>query len=341
MDIYFRGVSFTQVRNILKDMKAGKLKPLYFLQGDEPFFIDRISEFAEQHILPPEQHDFNLDVLYGRETHPDNLKGILRQYPMMSSYRVVVLREAQSMDKFKERMLDYIANPNPTTVFVVCYKYKKIADAKFTKMVQANGLLFDSKPPRAEEVEQWITERVTEEGFTINPKARRLLAEYLGNNLHKVNNELGKLFLAVQTGQEIDLNHIEENVGISKDYNVFELVDVLAVKQREKVWSIVYYINEHPKDMPVQMVIPTLYGFFSKVLAVHYLKNPSPEAVRNALEVRWGEDKYLLAMRHYSAIKLVDIIRRLRTLDQKTKGLGNSTAGADELLLEFTYFTLN
>jgi DNA polymerase-3 subunit delta len=338
---YIRSVSFAQVRSILKDMKAGKVKPVYFLQGEEPYFIDAIAEYVEHHLMPPEQRDFNMDVVYGSDVNMDNLRVMLRQYPMMFDYRLVLIKEAQNIDRIKEKFADYLAQPSPNTVLVICYKYKKIADSKLVKQVQSHGVWFESKPPRDQEVEDWILETVAQKGFTIHAKARRMLVEYLGNDLSKVSNELKKLFVALEKGQEINIQHIEDNVGISKEFNVFELQDALSAMQRERALRIVFYLSENEKDHPLPMVLSILFGFFSKVLACQYLKNPNPDMVKQALGMNWGVERIMQAARLYSPVKVVAILRRLRELDRKSKGLGNVSADNGILLRELGFFMLN
>src|ERR1700710_2549624 len=269
---------------ILKDLKNRKYKPLYLLHGEEPYFIDQVSGFVEHKLLPDAEKGFNQTVLYGKDTDIMTVLGAAKRYPMMAEHQVVLVKEAQEMKwgrddddkKSINPLLNYLENPLPSTILVFCYKYGKFDKRKKTyKAIEKNGLVFESAPLYDNKIPGWIENYISGKGCRINQQASLMLAEYLGNDLSKIANELEKLMLNVSAGQEITLEHIQNNIGISKEYNVFELQTALCQKNAFKVNQIINYFEANPKANPIVLVLGNLNNCFSKVLACHYVKDRS------------------------------------------------------------------
>ena len=272
--------------DIIKDFKNRKLKPLYLLHGDEPYFIDTVSDFAEHHFLTDAEKGFNQTVLYGKDTDIMTVLGAAKRYPMMSDYQLVLVKEAQDMKwgkddddkKGMDPLLNYLENPLPGTVLIFCYKYGKFDKRKKTyKAIDKNGLIFESTPLYDSKIPAWIEEYAGGKGYKIEQQASAMMAEYLGNDLSKIANELDKLMLNISAGQTITIQHVQDNIGISKEYNVFELQGALTRKDPFKVNQIINYFEANPKANPMVLVLGNLNNFFSKVLLYHYSKDKSPQ----------------------------------------------------------------
>lgn len=320
---------------IIKDLKNRKYKPVYLLHGDEPYFIDQVSDYVEHHLLPEAEKGFNQTVLYGKDTDIMTVLGASKRYPMMADYQVVLVKEAQEMkwgtdsdDKKSINPLQaYLENPLPSTILVFCYKYGKFDKRKKTyKAIEKSGLIFESGSLYDSKIPAWVEGYLTEKGYKINQQASLMLAEYLGNDLSKIANELDKLMLNVAAGQEITLKHIHDNIGISKEYNVFELQTALGKKDAFKVNQIINYFEANPKANPIVLVLGNLNNFFSKVLVYHYVKDKSPQNLAREIGVSpYFVKDYEQAARSYPLGKTVQIISYLREYDVKSKGVESNT----------------
>src|ERR1700754_387021 len=270
---------------ILKDIKNRKYKPLYLLHGEEPYFIDLVSNYIEHSLLSDAEKGFNQTVVYGKDTEMMAVLNAAKRYPMMADYQVVLVKEAQDMKWGKDDdkkgidpLLSYLENPLPSTILVFCYKYGKFDKRKKTyKAIEKSGLIFESAALYDSKIPAWIEGFVAEKGYKINPQASLMLSEYLGNDLSKISNELEKLMLNVQAGQEITLKHIHDNIGISKEYNVFELQAALGRKDALKANQIINYFEANPKANPIVLMLGNLNNFFTKVLIYHYVKDKSQQ----------------------------------------------------------------
>lgn len=321
--------------DIIKDLKNRKYKPVYLLHGDEPYFIDQVSDYVEHHLLPEAEKGFNQTVLYGKDTDIMTVLGASKRYPMMADYQVVLVKEAQEMkwgtesdDKKSINPLQaYLENPLPSTILVFCYKYGKFDKRKKTyKAIEKSGLIFESGSLYDSKIPAWVEGYLTEKGYKINQQASLMLAEYLGNDLSKIANELDKLMLNVAAGQEITLKHIHDNIGISKEYNVFELQTALGKKDAFKVNQIINYFEANPKANPIVLVLGNLNNFFSKVLVYHYVKDKSPQNLAREIGVSpYFVKDYEQAARSYPLGKTVQIIGYLREYDVKSKGVESNT----------------
>jgi DNA polymerase III subunit delta len=321
--------------DIIKDLKNRKYKPVYLLHGDEPYFIDQVSNYVEHHLLPEAEKGFNQTVLYGKDTDIMTVLGASKRYPMMADYQVVLVKEAQEMkwgtdsdDKKSINPLQaYLENPLPSTILVFCYKYGKFDKRKKTyKAIEKSGLIFESGSLYDSKIPAWVESYLTEKSYKINQQASLMLAEYLGNDLSKIANELDKLMLNVAAGQEITLKHIHDNIGISKEYNVFELQAALGKKDALKVNQIINYFEANPKANPIVLVLGNLNNFFSKVLVYHYVKDKSPQNLAREVGVSpYFIKDYEQAARSYPLGKTVQIISFLREYDVKSKGVESNT----------------
>ena len=320
---------------IIKDLKDRKYKPIYLLHGDEPYFIDEVSNYVEHHLLPEAERGFNQTVLYGKDTDVMTVLGASKRYPMMADYQVVLVKEAQEMKwgtesddkKAINPLLSYLENPLPSTILVFCYKYGKFDKRKKTyKAIEKSGLIFESGSLYDNKIPAWVESYLTDKGYKIAQQASLMLAEYLGNDLSKIANELDKLMLNVSAGQEITLKHIQDNIGISKEYNVFELQTALAKKDAYKANQIINYFEANPKANPIVLVLGNLNNFFSKVLVYHYVRDKSPQNLAREMGVSpYFIKDYEQAARSYPLGKTVQIISYLREYDLKSKGVESTT----------------
>jgi len=265
---------------IISDWKKKLFKPLYWLEGEEEFYIDQVVDYAEHHILPESEASFNLSVFYGKDADWAAVVNACMRYPMFAERQVVLLKEAQHMRDI-EKLEGYIENPLSSTIFVVSYKEKKLDKrTKLYKTLQKSGEVFNSEKLRDYKLPEWITEYVRSQGFTISSKAVMLLAEHIGNDLSRITNEIEKMTVNLGKRKEITEDDIENYVGVSKEYNVFELQDALSKKDLLKAIRIIQYFEGNPKAAPIQLILPALYGYFSKLYAVFGLADKSESAVK-------------------------------------------------------------
>lgn len=333
---------------LIKDLKARKFKPVYLLHGEEPFYIDRISDFVEKSILSEAERGFNQTVFYGKDTDLITILNAAKRFPMMSDYQVILVKEAQDLKWGKEGddkkgfdpLLAYLENPALTTILVFAYKYGKFDKRKKSyKAFEKNGVVFESAPIYDNKLPSWTEEYVREKGYRMSPQASALVAEYLGNDLSKIANELEKLMLNIPERSEITVTEIQNNIGISKEYNVFELQSAIARRDPLKVNQIVQYFGANPKSNPIQMVLGNLNTYFTKILRFHYAKDRSQAGLAKELGVNpFFVKDYELAARNYDRWKTARIIGYLREFDLRTKGVGSTgNTGDGELLKELLF----
>lgn len=335
---------------ILSDLKNRKFKPLYLFHGEEPYYIDLLSDYIENNVLNDAEKSFNQTVLYGRDTDMVSILNSAKRFPMMSEYQVILIKEAQDLKwgkdeedkKSADPALSYFENPLKSTILVFCYKYGKFDKRKKTyKAIEKNGLVFESAKIYDDKTAGWIENYIKERGSRINAAAAALMAEYLGNNLSKIANELDKLLLNIQKGQEINPADVQDNIGISKDFNVFELQSALARKDPYKAFQIIDYFAANPKSNPIQMVLGALNSYFTKVLKFHYVKDSQNPARELGINPYFLKD-YTLAAKNHNPFKVFNIISYLRACDLKSKGVdasGNTEQG--ELMKELVFKILH
>ena len=325
-----------EVVKIVNDIKAGNIKPIYFLMGEEPYYIDRLSDYIDQNILSDEEKGFNQTILYGRDVSIEDVISTCKRYPMMAERQVVIVREAQELAKTIDKIERYAENPMPTTVLVFCYKYKTLDKRKkVTKLLEKNGLVYESKKLYDNQVGEWIKRVLSGKGFTIEPKASAMLVEFLGTDLSKINNELEKLQIVLPKGSAISAKNIEENIGFSKDYNVFELRKALGERNQLKAYQIAQYFADNPKDNPMVVTTSLVFGFFLQLLQYHGLKDKNPKNVASVLKVNpYFLKDYDVALRNYPMKKVSQIVATLRDIDVKSKGVGANAMSQHDLLKE-------
>jgi DNA polymerase-3 subunit delta len=325
-----------EVKQIVANIREGHIRPIYFLMGEEPYFIDRLSEFISDSVLTEEEKSFNQMVLYGKETSIDDLLGIAKRYPMMAERQVVIVKEAQHLSRTIENLVAYAENPQMSTVLVLCYKYKKLdRRKKLHKAIRKHGLVFESKKMYENQVAEWIRNLLKGKGYSISHKASVLLVEFLGTDLSRIHNELDKLLIVLPEGAEIGPTDIEEHIGISKDYNNFELKKAIGEKDMKKAARIAHYFSENPRDNPFVVTVTLLHSFFAQLLQYHGMSDHSPKSVAAALHINpYFVSEYQTAARNYPMKKVSQIISELRELDLKGKGVGANSISQADLLKE-------
>ena len=325
---------------LLKDLKVGKFKPVYFLQGEEPYFIDEISNYISQNVLDEGERDFNQSVLYGKEIEIQNILNEAKQYPMMADYRVVIVKEAQELVRTIANLHDYILNPTHTTILVICYKYKKVdGKTKFAKDLKKLDYVMTTEKIRDYKLPEWIIAQGKSRGLTVAPNAAMLLSENLGDDLSKIMKTFDKLQIVLEGETLVDEKTVHKNVGISKEYNIFELQKALAKRDVLKANMIGIHFGNNPKNYPLVVTVSMLYGYFSKVLKYHALNGKVPS---NELSSKMGINPFFLkdyqsAAQIYSMGKLAKIIGYLREADLHSKGVGSSSKDDKEIIKELIY----
>lgn len=330
----------SKARHIVTSIKNKEIKPIYFLMGEEAYYIDAISKFIEETVLTEEEKGFNQTILYGRDVTIDDIVSTAKRFPMMAERQVVIVKEAQDLSRTIENLISYLENPQPSTVLVICYKYKKLDKRKkLYKAIEKVGVLFESKKLYDNQVPDWIKRVLAGKGYTITPKASQMLVEFLGNDLGKINNELEKLQLICKPEEEINAQIIEENIGISKDFNNFELQNAISTRNVKKAFGIIQYFTHNPKSHPLVLTVSLLFGFFSKVLKYHALTNKSQASRVLGVSPYFIKD-FEIAARNYPMKKVSAIIASIREIDMKSKGVG-ANLSQGELLKELLVKVMN
>lgn len=329
-----------EVKQLVEDIRARRLAPVYFLMGEEPYYIDRISEFIATHVLTEEERGFNQMVLYGRDTSIDEIIAQARRYPMMAEQQVVIVREAQELSRTMEQLAAYVENPQPTTVLVICYKYKTLDKRK--KLIKAlragNAVVFESRKLYENQVADWIRRVLSGSQLKISHKAAALLVEYLGTDLSRISNELDKLKIVLPEGAEITPQTIEDHIGISKDFNNFELKKAIAERDIPKASQIIQYFAQNPRENPFVLTVALLHTFFTQLLQYHGLRDHNPKHVAQALRINaYFVSEYQTAARNYPMREVSRIVGVLREMDLKGKGVGSSALSQRDLLQELLY----
>jgi DNA polymerase-3 subunit delta len=285
---------------IIADWKKGNFKPVYWLEGEEPYHIDKVVEYAEHKILSESEASFNLTIFYGRDADWAAVINACRRYPMFAERQVVLLKEAQQM-KDIEKLEGYIDNPLTSTVFVVSYKDKKVdARTKFAKLLKAKGEMVTTKKLYDNQLPQWANEMVERKGLSINQKALALLIDHIGNDLNRIENEIEKLAVNLGARKSISEDDIEKYIGVSKEFNVFELQDALGKKNLPKAIRIIQYFQSNPKAAPIQLILPSLYGYFSKVYMIFGAGSNDEKVIASAIGVNpFFVKDYLAAAKIY------------------------------------------
>ena len=332
-----------EVLKIVNDIKSGNIKPIYFLMGEEPYYIDKLSDFIEEKVLTEEEKGFNQTVLYGRDVSIDDIISTAKRYPMMAERQVIIVKEAQDLIRTIDKLESYAENPMATTVLVFCYKYKTLDKRKkVTKLLAKNGVVFESKKLYDNQVGEWIKRVLAGKKYEIEPKANAMLVEFLGTDLSKINNELEKLQIILPVGSTITPKHIEENIGFSKDFNVFELRKALGERNQLKAYTIAENFAQNPKDNPMVVTTSLVFGFFIQLLKYHGLKDKNPKNVAAVIGINpFFMKEYDVALKNYPMKKVSQIVGALRDIDVKSKGVGANALSHSDLLKEMLYKIFN
>ena len=332
-----------EVVKIVNDIKNGNIKPIYFLMGEEPYYIDKLSDFIEEKVLTEEEKGFNQTVLYGRDVSIEDIISTAKRYPMMAERQVVIVKEAQDLIRTIDKLESYAENPMTTTVLVFCYKYKTLDKRKkVTKLLAKNGVVFESKKLYDNQVGDWIKRVLAGKKYEIEPKANAMLVEFLGTDLSKINNELEKLQIILPVGSTITPKHIEENIGFSKDFNVFELRKALGERNQLKAYTIADNFAQNPKDNPMVVTTGLVFSFFIQLLKYHGLKDKNPKNVASVLGINpFFMKEYDVALKNYPMKKVSQIVGALRDIDVKSKGVGANALSHSDLLKEMLYKIFN
>lgn len=327
---------------IQQELQAKKYRPIYFLMGEEAYFIDKIVNHIEDCVLDEAEKGFNQSVLYGKDVSAQDVISEAKRYPMMSDRQVVIVKEAQHIRNIED-LKSYAEQPQPTTVLVLAYKYKKLDKRKgLAKVLSKDHVLFESKKLYDNQVAEWVTRMIREGGYKVSPKAVALLTEFVGSDLGRMHQEVEKLMLVVPKGGEISAEVIERNIGISKDYNNFELQKALGEGDVLKANKIVHYFAQNPKDNPLVVTLSLIFSFFSKVMIVHSHPGRSPQEIAGALRVNpYFVKDYLQASKRYNLAKCIRIVSYLREADGRSKGLGGGDITHEDILRELLFKILH
>lgn len=318
-------------QQILSDLKSGKVAPLYFLHAEESYFTDTIVNYIEDELLDEAEKSFNQVVLYGKESDYKQVLDQAMQFPMMSKYRVVIVKEAQEMRSF-ENLEAYFNNPSEQTVLVIAYKHKKL-DKRKKKIWNAfknNAVILDSKKLYDNQIPAYIQSMSSEKGIKVNPRIAALITEHIGSDLAKISNEIDKLALNLPEGTEVNLKHIESYVGISKDFNIFELQKAIGQKDKIKAYGIIKYFSQNPKAHPIQMNVGALYNYFTKLFLAKKFINADDRSFASKLKVNpFFTREYKVAAKNYNLAEIRNALNEIHELDKKSKGVG--TRNSDQL----------
>jgi len=327
-----------QFDQIITDLKNKVYHPIYFLMGEEPYFIDEISDYISYNVLDETEKEFNQTILYGRDTDVLSIISEAKRFPMMANHQVVIIKEAQYLKNIEE-LQPYFETPLSSTILVICYKYKSLDKRTiFAKVAAKQAVVFESKAMYEVKVQGWVIRHLKMAGYSINPKALVLITEYLGTGLGKIANELDKLMVNVEVGTEINAEHIEANIGISKEFNRFELQKAIGVKNILKANQIINYFAATPKNHPLVVTISSLFIYFSRILTYHYIKDRSRNNVASVLKVSpYFVGDYELAAGNYNVKKVESVISDIRESDLQSKGIGNTTTSEGDILKELVF----
>ena len=323
------------VDSIIADFKKKKFKPIYWLEGEEPFYIEEVMNYAEHHLLNESEKSFNLSIFYGKDANWADVINACKRYPMFAEFQVVLLKEAQQM-KDIDFLESYLEHPSTTTVLVVSYKDKKVdARTKFAKSLKSKGELLSTKKIYENHLPEFITSITKQNGLTITQKAILLISENIGNDLTRIKNEIEKIAINLKDSKNITDDVIEKFVGVSKEYNVFELQDAIAKKNLAKAIRIIQYFEKNPKAAPIQLVIPSLYSFFSKVLLIYGTNMNDEKSIASAIGINpYFVKDYIAAAKNYKYEEVEKILLLLHQYNLKSIGIDSNNINDTELLKE-------
>ena len=331
---------------IMADLKAGKFVPVYYLMGDEPYYIDQIADYIAEHALQPEERDFNQTILFGSDVNASQIADAARRYPMMAERQVIIVKEAQNV-KSTEALERYFKQPMPSTVLVMCHKNGTIDGRKkeYVRSIQSAGILFESKKLRDRDLPAFIENYLSSRQVSIDPKSTQMIADNIGADLSRLTSELDKVVLSLpEQDRRVTPQVVEDQIGVSKEFNGFELRDAIVNRNVYKANQIIKYFDENPKAGSIYSFLPLLFNYFQNLMIAFYSPKPkSQEVVAEWLEMRspWAAKDYMTGMRNYSGMKVMQIISKIREIDAKSKGLDNPNTGPGELMKELIFYILH
>lgn len=323
---------------IIAEWKKNIFKPLYWLEGEEEYFIDKVINYAEHNILNESEASFNLSVFYGKDAAWPDILNACRRYPMFSEKQVVILKEAQQM-RDVDKLEPYIENPLHSTILVVSYKDKKVdGRTKFARLIKDRGVILTTKKLYDDKLPQWTEEMVQAKGLEITRKALMLLVDHIGNDLSRLENEVEKILVNLGKRKTINEEDIEEFIGISKEFNVFEFQNAIALKDLSRCMRIIQYFEANPKAAPIQLILPSFYSFFSKLFMIYGLNSRDEKVVASAIGVNpFFVKDYLLAAKHYSFPEIEKAILELHRYNLRSLGVRDAGTEDASLLKEMVY----
>ncbi len=332
--------------SVMKELKERHFKPVYYLMGEEGYYIDQIADWIAENVLQPEEKDFNQTVLFGSDVNASQIVDAAKRYPMMSEYQVLIVKEAQNI-KNTEPLEKYFKSPMPSTILVMCHKNGKIDGRKqaYVKTIQQAGVLFESKKLYDRDLPPFIEGYLKARHASIDPKSTQIIADSIGADLSRLTSELDKVLLALpEQDRRVTPQVVEDQIGVSKDFNGFELRDAIINRNIFKANQIIKYFDENPKAGNIYSFLPLLFNYFQNLLLSYYCpQKGSQEALAKWLDIRspWGARDYMTGMRNYSGKKVMQIISKIREIDAKSKGLDNPNTPAGELMKELIFFTFH
>lgn len=335
----------TTFQHIMQDLKSRRFAPVYMLMGDEAYYIDLISDYIADHVLSPEERDFNQTICFGSDVTAVQVADMARRYPMMAEYQVIIVKEAQNVRSL-EALEKYLKNPVKSTILVWCHKNGKIdARKKTIGLAQAVGIVFESKKLRDYQLPDFIQDYLKKKNVSIDPKACQMIADHIGTDLSRLASELDKVLISLPEDHlRVTPEVVEREIGVSKDFNGFELRNAIIQKDSFKANQIVKYFDSNPKAGSLYSFLPLLFSYFQNLMIVHYAsRRNSEQDIAGALDLRntWGVRDYMIGLKNYSARKTMDIISKLRDIDGKSKGLDNPNTGVGDLMKELVFFILH
>ena len=330
---------------VMKDLLEGKFYPVYYLHGDESYYIDKIADYIAEHALQPEERDFNQTIMFGSDVSASQIADTCRRYPMMAERQVVIVKEAQNV-KNTEALEKYMKQPLKSTVLVMCHKNGKIDGRKreYVKAIQNAGILFESAKLRERDLPAFIEKYLSQKNVSIDPKSTQLIADAIGADLSRLTSELDKVMISLpEENRRVTPQVVEEQIGVSKDFNGFELRDAIVNRNVFKANQIMNYFEKNPKAGSIYSFLPMMFNFFQNLMLAYYAPQKTQEGVAEWLELKsaWGAKEYMTGMRNYTGVKVMQIISKLREIDAKSKGLDNPNTPPEELMKELIFFILH
>ena len=332
--------------SLMKELKEHLFKPVYYLMGDEPYYIDKVSDWIAENVLQPEERDFNQTILFGSDVNASQIVDVAKRYPMMSEYQVVIVKEAQNI-KNTEPLEKYFRQPMKSTILVMCHKNGKIDGRKqgYVKAICESGVLFESAKLKERDLPGFIERYLRAHGASIDPKSMQMIADSIGADLSRLTSELDKVLLSLpEQDRRVTPQVVEDQIGVSKDFNAFELRDAIVNRNVFKANQIVKYFDDNPKAGSIYSFLPMLFNYFQNLMISFYCpQKGSQEALVAWLDLKsaWAARDYVTGMRNYSGMKVLQIISKIREIDAKSKGLDNPNTPAGELMKELIFFILH